>query len=153
MKMRSRPRDGISKTRGSIKPIRTRTQLLTWSDDHTRVLNAARTASDTESILSARGWCLWRCESLGNDVIAIVRDDSIPDVYGMYVTYTQEELQCLFNERRPVDRATLRLIHEAKRCGMLQSKHVRNAFGDKDSYKAVAAPDTNHGINLAMSLS
>jgi hypothetical protein len=150
--MMGRPRNGISKAREGIRPTRFRTQLLTCADTYTRVLNAARMASDTERLLSDRGWCLWRCESLDNDVIAVVRDDNIHDVYGTCITYTEEELRRLFNERRPVDLATLRLIHEAKRCGMLQSKHVRDSFGNKESYKEAASPNTNYGMNLAMAL-
>jgi len=151
MRMGNRSQVGIVTASKSSGPARRRKRHFLISEAHSQAFDAQRTAWDTEELLSTRGWCLWRCESLASDVIAIVRDDNMPDIPGSYVTYTETELRCLFNESRSVDCRTLRLIHEAKRCGMLQARHLKDAFvaESKDS----ASASGNCHFNLAMAMS
>ncbi len=91
-------------------------QRHTWME-YRRVAQARQTARVTEELLDAQGWCLWSCESLGGDVVAIVRDQEAPGVPDRYVTYSEAELLSLFGRSEPRNDEELRLIHEAKRSG------------------------------------
>ena len=141
---------GIITARERIRIGKRRTQRFDIPEEERRVAHAQRTAWDTESILSNRGWCLWQCELLGNDVIAIVKDDNVQEVPGRYVTYTESELKQIFTRR--MNRVTLRIIHEAKRCGMLQSRHLRHSFGNVEYRKESTSSNSNYGVNLALAL-
>lgn len=101
--------------------------MNTQSDDATKV------AQRTAELLRTQGWCLWRCDSLGGDIITLTRDNFSPseeqereimrvlaalantqenkDLAG--VPYTVSELQQLLEG----DEATIRLVHEAKKEG------------------------------------
>ena len=74
---------------------------------------AEETARRTRELLVTRGWCLWKCSTLGGDIIAVVRDENIEGVPEGYPVYTQVELEQLC--RADINDATLRLVHEAKK--------------------------------------
>jgi len=89
-----------------------------------RFEEAERVAGCTALLLEMRGWCLWRCEALGGDTIAVVRDDQVEGVPGGVVVYTEPELRKLFCGDKPVAPAILRLIHEGKKlAGAEVSRH------------------------------
>lgn len=68
-------------------------------------------AAQTRELLETRGWCLWRCHALENEVIVVLRDELVDGFPAGYPTYLEQELECLLE----VDDSTLKLIHEAKK--------------------------------------
>jgi hypothetical protein len=81
------------------------------------LLSAALVAHHTRELLSTRGWCLWECESLGGDVVVVVRDEDVSGMPEGYPVYTEAELAELF--RRDISQTTLSLVHEAKKQGAI----------------------------------
>ena len=69
-------------------------------------------ARRTSELLGERGWCLWQCDVLGGDVIAVV-DEAARGVPEGLAVYTVPELYLLLK----LDETTIRLIHEAKKLG------------------------------------
>jgi len=67
----------------------------------------------TKELLATRGWCLWKCSTLGGDIIAVVLDENVAGVPGGYQVYTEGELEELC--QGDVSEAHLRLVHEAKK--------------------------------------
>lgn len=74
---------------------------------------AEETARRTKELLNSQGWCLWKCSTLGGDIIAVVRDELVEGVPEGYPVYTEAELEELC--RDDVSEATLRLVQEAKK--------------------------------------
>lgn len=74
---------------------------------------AEETAQRTRELLSTRGWCLWKCSTLGGEVIAVVLDEDVEGVPERYPVYTEAELEKLCQD--DVSDSTLRLVHEAKK--------------------------------------
>jgi len=74
---------------------------------------AQEVAECTQEFLTTRGWCLWKCSRLGEEVVAIVRDESVNGVPGGYPVYTETEIAELF--KGDIKESTLRLVHEAKK--------------------------------------
>lgn len=79
----------------------------------TALAQAEEVAWCTRELLATRGWCLWKCSTLGDEVIAVIREDLIEGVPQGYPVYTELELEELCQDN--VNDATLRLIHEAKK--------------------------------------
>ena len=74
---------------------------------------AQEVARRTGEFLDSQGWCLWKCSTLGNEIIAIVRDKLVEGVPEGYPVYTEAELEELCWD--DVSDGTLRLVHEAKK--------------------------------------
>lgn len=93
---------------------------------------AQATAKLTRDAMESRGWCFWRCEALGGDIITVIRNESVlteeteklimsklaalcekenKEGVGMAV-YTIKELEAIGD--RP---ESLTLVHEAKKQG------------------------------------
>jgi hypothetical protein len=72
---------------------------------------AQEVAAQTYQLLASRGWCLWRCRALDNEVIVVLRDELITGFPAGYPTYLEQELECLLE----ADDSALKLIHEAKK--------------------------------------
>ena len=107
-----------------IKVSRPRGRMLDLAVWHERIkgldlelIEAKQTAWNTEELLATQGWCLWRCNVLGNDTIAIISDSVEGYIPEGYITYTEDELRRLFGDGYSLDPAMLRLIHEAKKFG------------------------------------
>ena len=66
-----------------------------------------------ERLLTTRGWCMWKCSTLGGDIIAVVRDENVEGVPEGYPAYTEAELEELCQD--DVSEATLRLVNEGKK--------------------------------------
>ena len=81
------------------------------AERNSEVTSAEETAQRTRELLATQGWCLWRCSTLGDEVIAVVRDELVEGVPEGYPVYTQIELM----ELDDVNEATLRLVHKAKK--------------------------------------
>jgi hypothetical protein len=99
-----------------------------WEKELARLQTLAQAeevAQRTEELLASRGWCLWRCEALGGEVIVIIDDDlTSGEIPQGYVIYTYSELCRLFGpDAPPMKRGTLRLVHEAKRVGGVVTGH------------------------------
>jgi hypothetical protein len=77
------------------------------------LLSAALVAHHTRELLSTRGWCLWKCKSLGGDIVVVVGAEGAEGMPDGYPVYAEAELAELF--RRNISQATLRLVHEAKK--------------------------------------
>jgi len=90
-------------------------------------INQAReVARRTREFLAAmQGWCLWKCSTLGGEVIAVIRDASVTGYPDGYPAYTEIELRELFKD--DVSEATLRLVHEAKK--LVGAKVTNNEGG------------------------
>jgi len=69
-------------------------------------------AECTRELLATRGWCLWKCTTLGGDIIAVVKEENIGGAEG-YLVYTEAELEELCQNN--VSGATLRLVNEVKK--------------------------------------
>ena len=74
---------------------------------------AEETAHRTRELLASEGWCLWKCSTLGGDIIAVVLDENVKGLPGGYPVYTEAELEELCQDG--VSEASLRLVHEAKK--------------------------------------
>jgi len=81
--------------------------------DDPAALKSYETARRTRELLNSRGWCLWRCSVLNNDVIAVVRDELVEGVPQGYPVYTECELALIGGD--DVRETTIKLIHEAKK--------------------------------------
>jgi len=73
--------------------------------------DAAEVARVTNSHLATRGWCLWKCSTLDDDVIVIMDSYSARGAPTGYPAYTVEEIRLLGQ----LDETTISLVHEAKR--------------------------------------
>ena len=81
-----------------------------------RFEEAEEIARHTEDLLASRGWCLWRCDALGGDIIGVAKDEGVDGIPEGVPVYTEAELGNLFSNK-PVTQATLRLIHGGKKQG------------------------------------
>ena len=77
------------------------------------ILLAEETARRTRELLATKGWCLWKCSTLGGDIIAVVRDENVEKVPEGYPVYTEAELEELCQD--DISNATIRLVHEVKK--------------------------------------
>ena len=77
------------------------------------LVQAQKVASHTEQLLTGRGWCLWECHNLGDEMIIVVRDELVENAPGGYPIYTKAELEELC--RGNASKETMRLVHEAKK--------------------------------------
>lgn len=74
---------------------------------------AEEVARRTSELLITQGWCLWKCSTLGGDVVVVVRDESVKGIPEGYPIYTELELGELCQDG--VSEATLKLVHETKK--------------------------------------
>ena len=86
-----------------------------WEDEivNLELARAQEVARHTGELLSNQGWCLWKCSSLGEDIIVVCRNDlceGYPEDYPVYMEYELEKIG-----RGDVSDGTLQLIHEAKK--------------------------------------
>ena len=79
----------------------------------TALAQAQEVARRTRELLVVQGWCLWKCTTLGGDIIAVVRDEDVQGVPGAYPVYTELELEELC--QNDVSEASIRLVHEGKK--------------------------------------
>ena len=77
------------------------------------ILFAEETARRTREFLVMQGWCLWKCSTLGGDIIVVERKENVEGVPDGYPVYTEVELEELCRE--DVSEGTIRLVHEAKK--------------------------------------
>jgi hypothetical protein len=75
------------------------------SDNSPEILN------DTLSFIAAHGYCLWRCQAMGGQVIIIVDRDVPAGAPTGYPVYNLEEL----GKIEPLPASTIKLINTAKR--------------------------------------
>lgn len=76
-----------------------------------KLKQAQEVAAQTRKLLETRGWCLWRCRALDDEVMVVLRDELVTSFPSGYPTYLEQELDDLLG----VNDSTLRLIHEAKK--------------------------------------
>ena len=86
-------------------------RLSAPSEEEAQLLQAREVASRTEDLLATRGWCLWECEALNQDIIVVARDELIDGYPQGYPVYTRGELELLSN----VGESTRLLVHEVKK--------------------------------------
>jgi len=109
---------------GGLKPLKKNSKvditMKKWQkglvlDEGARAAQAQaeETAHRTRELLASEGWCLWKCSTLGGDIIAVVLDENIEGVPGGYPVYTEAELEELCQD--VVTEATISLVHEAKK--------------------------------------
>ncbi len=67
----------------------------------------------TMQLLATQGWCLWQCSTLNDEIIAVVRDESVRGIPEGYTVYTKAELEEV--ARANTSAKTIRLIHEIKK--------------------------------------
>lgn len=75
------------------------------------LFQAREVAKRTKELLATRGWCLWECNTLNEDIIVVTRDELIDGYPQIYPIYTQAELELLSN----TGEFTKLLVHEAKK--------------------------------------
>ena len=90
-------------------------ETASWEKELARLeeelCQAQEAAARTRELLETRGWCLWRCRVLDDEVIVVLRDELVGGFPTGYPTYLEQELESLLE----VDDITLKLIHEAKK--------------------------------------
>ena len=69
--------------------------------------------AQTQKLLHRRGWDLWKCRNLNNDIVVIALNDKIQGYPPNLPVYTEAELR----EIAGVNLKTRRLIHESKKWG------------------------------------
>lgn len=67
----------------------------------------------TSETLDNRGWCLWKCSSLNNDIIVVCRDEIISGYPKGYPVYIEHELESI--GRHDISPYLLNLVHEVKK--------------------------------------
>jgi len=82
-----------------------------WEERLRLLEQAEYVAQETRRLLDARGWCLWQCRSLGDDTIAITRDESVKSAPSGYAVYTEDELRKLARMKS----APWKLVYAAKK--------------------------------------
>jgi len=88
-------------------------KLILGQAEATALAQAKEVAWRTRELLATRGWCLWRCSTLGGDSIAVVIDELVGGVPEGYPIYTEAELEELC--RNDISKASLRLVQEGKK--------------------------------------
>lgn len=83
------------------------------SSREVNLTEAEELAWRTRELLITQGWCLWKCSTLGGEIIAVVKEENIGGVPEGYPVYTEAELRELC--QNDISDSTLRLVHEAKR--------------------------------------
>lgn len=68
-------------------------------------------AEETRRQLEGQGWCLWRCSTLGDDVIVVARDELVTAYPTGYPVYLVQELEELLGASAD----TVRRIYEVKK--------------------------------------
>lgn len=90
-------------------------ETASWEKELARLKEELRRAQEaaarTRKLLETRGWCLWRCRALDDEVIVVLRDELVDGFPADYPTYLEQELECLIE----ADDSALKLIHEAKK--------------------------------------
>ena len=86
---------------------------VTEEGDQAASARAQEVVRRTRELLNSQGWCLWKCSTLGGEVILVVVDELVGGVPGGYPVYTVSELEELCQDG--VSGAALRLVHEAKK--------------------------------------
>jgi hypothetical protein len=89
----------------------------------------------TCELLATQGWCLWQCDALDGEIIALVRDESVKYVPEGYVVYTKAEMAEI--GRFKVPQSTIRLVHEAKKH---HTTTVQSVIARSDSDVAISKP-------------
>jgi hypothetical protein len=88
--------------------------LMVTLDECSTLSSASReTARRTEELLATRGWCLWKCSVMNDEVIVVVRDEQVTGYPQGYVVYTEGELKELF--KNDVSDSSLALVYETKK--------------------------------------
>lgn len=80
---------------------------------------AVETAMRTESYFEKRGWCLWRCSKLNNEVLVIVKDEKVTGYPPNLPVFTDAELK-EFNQK-DIPLSTYRLIIDAKKADLVNA--------------------------------
>ena len=84
---------------------------LAWEQRLRLLEQAEYAAQETRRQLDSKGWCLWQCDALDGDTVAIVRDESVKGMPPGYAIYTEDELRKL----TAMKSAPWRLVHAAKK--------------------------------------
>jgi len=88
-----------------------------WEDDLQKLELSLQQAEElvryTYQQFAVMGWCLWKCESLGAEVMVVTRDDKVTGIPTGLPVYTEAELIEL--HRGSLSRSIMRLVHEAKK--------------------------------------
>ena len=82
-----------------------------WEQRLRLLEQAEYVAQETRRQLDSRGWCLWQCQALDGDTVAIVRDESVKSVPPGHAIYTEAELRKL----TAMKSAPWRLVQAAKK--------------------------------------
>jgi len=88
-------------------------QVTIVQPEEVALTQAREVARRTRELLFTQGWCLWKCSTLNDEIIAVVRDENVTGVPIDYPVYTEAELEELC--QGDISEATLRLVHEAKK--------------------------------------
>jgi hypothetical protein len=87
---------------------------------------AQEVARRTCELLDNRGWCLWRCKNLNDDIVVVCRDEDSRGYPNGYPVYIEYELDIV--GRDDLNHDSLRLVHEAKK---LTGARVTTEYDDE----------------------
>ncbi|MDO8688578.1 MAG: hypothetical protein Q7R39_00950 [Dehalococcoidia bacterium] len=122
----------IRRGREAVARAQARGTDCTLWEQRVAELEAAETALLTVGLLATQGWCLWQCQKLDGQVIAITRDEKASGVPHEVAIFTEAEMRELF--RRPVSTGLLKLVLEAKRLAgarVLPREFEEHGYGTK----------------------
>jgi hypothetical protein len=78
--------------------------------------NYREVARQTKRDLEKRGWALWKCSKLNNDIIVIVKNHSVSGYPDLLPVYTLEEIE----KSTGWDAKSLNMVHHAKKIAQAQ---------------------------------
>ena len=86
---------------------------ILWQQDLHRLEQAREVARRTRQFIAIRGWCLWQCQALNNEIIVVARNDKVNGIPKDYPVYTEAELNKLCAGKATPE--AIRLVHQAKK--------------------------------------
>ena len=105
--------------------------VTSWEEELARLQQAIDQAHEvacrTHELLAARGWCLWQCRALDDEVIAVARDGLAAGLPGGYPVFTEQELRQLIE----TNSSTLKLVHQAKKLAGVKVVAVEKRAADR----------------------
>ena len=86
---------------------------ILWQQNLHRLEQAREVARRTRLFIAIRGYCLWQCQTLNNEIIVVARDDKVTGIPKDYPAYTEAELNELCAGK--VTPEAIRLVHHARK--------------------------------------
>jgi hypothetical protein len=80
------------------------------------LVEAQDVARKTQELFDRQGWALWKCDLLNDEIIVVLRDESVKNYPQGYPVYLSSELDTIIN----LSDKTIRMIHSTKKQALCQ---------------------------------